>query len=42
MEELLGSAATRATRYLAQVQERAVAPSGEAVAALEALARAAP
>jgi glutamate/tyrosine decarboxylase-like PLP-dependent enzyme len=37
VNELLQSTAARAARYLAQIQERAVAPSREAIAALEGL-----
>jgi glutamate/tyrosine decarboxylase-like PLP-dependent enzyme len=37
VNELLESAATRAARYLADIQNRSVAPSSEAVAALEVL-----
>ena len=37
MNELLESAATRASRYLADIQERAVAPAGDAVARLDVL-----
>jgi glutamate/tyrosine decarboxylase-like PLP-dependent enzyme len=37
VNELLDSAATRAARYLAEIQDRAVAPSAEDVARLETL-----
>ena len=37
MNELLGDAATRAVRYLDEIQERSVAPSAAAVAGLDAL-----
>jgi glutamate/tyrosine decarboxylase-like PLP-dependent enzyme len=37
VNELLDSAATRAARYLAEIQDRSVAPSSEAVARLEVL-----
>ena len=42
MDELLDSAATRAARYLCEIQERSVAPAAEAVARLAVLREAFP
>ena len=42
MNELLEDAAARAARYLADIQERAVKPSSEAIARLDVLREALP